>query len=294
MKKKLIAILAVCQIAVMTACGSGAGDVNYSDKNENVTKTETKKSDDADNASDKEATTQNESDSEEKVTLTTTVNVNDKMNLDEKLYSYEMAPDYTGELGDLFDEYKNITISAELKDCSIERFVNAMNVNQVSYQIKCQGDVVLKTPVVENYPNSVELFSFNDINGDGVDEILMASYTESTAGWLVGYAYEYEMQSDGNFKETLLWDYDGTRHTMLRNGLMDEADNHESNPYADEAWTYRDVVFNDGCIEILVDYGMKDGADQFMDYVGVKLDLTESGTPYIGQDIAAGTWPKDK
>lgn len=214
-----------------------------------------------------------------------------RMSLEDMLYAYEALYEYQGDMGELFDEYKNIVLSKEWKDCHLERFIDKENQSLCYYRLTSDNQIILETPQIERFPNSIERFSFIDVDYDQCDEILMNSYTESTGGFVVTESFLFDMNDDGTFQMTELVK-DGTTD---KQNLLKPAETLENEAASfSEFYTVRDVSMKQNVVDFLVDFGYKDGADQSVTYYGLRVFMNDEEMRYfLSRNLAEITWPFD-
>lgn len=211
-----------------------------------------------------------------------------KMTFTEKVYK-SFNGEYVGNLGDKFVEYKDFTLSQELTNCNI--YEKEMENETREYVVTSNGEEIFTVSNLEIPTNGTAMFYMHDINGDGIDEVLVVTYIDSTGGLVVNQATDYMMDENGDWKGTDIYTYeDKLINRNLHEKLLKMAA--EKNEYG----TYKVADFETvgEKILVLIDFGVKEGPDQYYDYTAVSLWGNDSNDEfYIEENIAQRYWMFD-
>ncbi len=168
--------------------------------------------------------------------------------------------DFEGDIGDVIPEYKNVDLDGDGKPDPIKR-------KGTRYSIKFSDGGTLKTHDFSDYPNETQVIEFADLSEDGVDEILIAHYTDGTGGPSVWDTALYS-RIDGKWTAFPIVDEEGyinckelTEHIEARTGEKYDP------------WGLRiaGIQLTDSAVEMLLDYGYKEGPGQVFDYEAVTI-----------------------
>lgn len=118
-------------------------------------------------------------------------------------FSLENEPDfdrilYNGDIGDLIGQYKDIDLNGDKVPDPIIRTAKEKDGEiSVSYRIAITDGPAIETPTVVDalgmYRSGGDVFEFNDIDDDGIDEVLHTRYYLSTAGFHVAECNIYHV-----------------------------------------------------------------------------------------------------
>lgn len=159
--------------------------------------------------------------------------------------------DYEGDIGDVIPEYKDKDLDGDHKPDPIIR-------EGKHYVIEFSKGGSLKTADFSSSPNEGEIIEFQDTACRNADEILFAHYTCGTGGPNVWDTYIYS-NADGDWKAYPIIDDECVINSKeLRDHIAEKT----GSPYA--PWCVR--VAGIEMTTLLVDYGHKEGADQYYDY----------------------------
>lgn len=193
--------------------------------------------------------------------------------LDEVADSVDMG--YQGELSLVYADFGNVCLSKQFPSVEITRTLYE-NASKVDYTAICEGKTLFTTQQYVNFPNSLETFAFYDVDKDNCDEILVSSYTESTAGFVVTEASIFRYDGE-KWSENIIFDYE--------NGVYGSNDN----------TTVRDIILGEEGVVFLRDSGEKDGADVIIELYCEVYSLVDSGIEFTEQkdDLIKKYWPND-
>ena len=264
MKKKLFSLLLVA--ACLTGCGSNAnGVVSASEDLQVFQQTEETTVETADVSAEQETVSAPE---ESAVTEATEYEVtqDDKVTeeivlsvvSDQPLSDFDGPSDKLsdaiqvsvqnteGDITDTVNGYESSSLNGRL---GIER--KKSGEDRVCYTISMDGAPIFFTTEFENYVHFNQYFQVKDTDGDGVEEILVANYTQGSATFVVCNFYVYK-NVDGSWLRYAAYEPDENLP-----GDVDLALENSSN-YADA--TIADVELAEGGIKVIADKGaMEDG-----------------------------------
>ncbi len=152
-----------------------------------------------------------------------------------------------------------------------------------------------ETGEYSNYRGEGELIEFADITGDNIDEILISHYVFSTAGPIVASSHVYSY-FDGDWKSISIIPEDEKLSCAELEAFIAEKQNSE---YPGGYIRFASVVLAEDSIALLVDYGMKDGADQAFMYEAYSMSIfADGGEPELRMDSKRSedvlkNWPYD-
>ena len=157
------------------------------------------------------------------------------------------------------------------------------------------------------FPNDGDLITFNDLDEDNIDEILITHYTDETAGPVAWNCvlYTYVDEDIWEIHQIVLEDYlmDAPGELMLHEACVRIADEKGiAKTEFEKLYYVRDVQFSGGdgskpaYLMYLVDFGYKDGPEIYSDteviilsYEGGKWILSETSWDN-GWDPADWAW----
>lgn len=207
----------------------------------------------------------------------------------EYLYDYVDQIEYEGDMGELFDEYKNLNLSADEQGCRLERIIEK-DTYSLYYRMWHGDKLLFETGKVDYFPNALGMLYFEDTNNDGNVEVLYNYYVDSTGGWLVTASSLFEKNEKGEWAEKPIYIYaeEILADSALENMVLDVAATKR------EFYNIRDIVMKNGCINMLIDFGMKDGPNIILDYDYLTVPIQDGDNKafwnhYIGEVL----WPFD-
>lgn len=273
MKRKYLALaMTIMMATVGTACGTNEADTNnvgtISDAVDNAAELA------ADGVESSEENTKETSEDMEKAAeasaVQLTISEYPAQEMPLQNYLYEMADvivyEYEGSLSPVCPEYENICLSEEFSNVEIERNLYDQGA-KIDYVFKCDGNKLFYTDQYDNYPNTVETFMFYDMDKDNIDEVLVKSYTESTAGFVVTAASIFKYNGS-KWAENVVYTYD---KGIITSDGVEEA-------------CIRDIVISEDQVVILSDDGEKDGADLTVELICRTFTLADSGLEFLSSD----------
>lgn len=287
MKKRIVIACMMAMTSLMMACGSTESGVSISEASGQIEENENIAENEVD-----ETGAENGNAEDINITLSTTPNDTNQMRIEEIAgeICYNVEYDYEGDLGDIVSKYKDLCISKDDTCVNIRREPISDN-NSVSYTVYSENGTMFTTPAYDNYPNSGEVFSFFDLDGDHMDEILVLNFVESTGGFVVTYADLFAVV-DGNWKDVPIFTYeDGIINDEVNEKLnMDEGANGGIDQYF-----VRDILMSGEGLQILADKGMKDGAELILSYTIESFDYRDGEIIYKGKDapLSGDYWTLD-
>lgn len=209
--------------------------------------------------------------------------------------------EYTGDIGDLIPDYKDVDLDGDGTADIIERYGD--DDGGFGYRIEFSGGGNIDTGAFSSSPNEGEVIEFLDMDKDNVDEILINHITLSTGGPMCWQTYLYAKNDKGKWKGYPIIDED---NKLYSSGLEDMIKDRSGMSYYDSMIRFADIELTEDGIAMLADFGMKEGSNQVYDYEGVLLErdpkLIKSGKgedrdalEYLGssKENAEKYWPKD-
>ncbi len=198
--------------------------------------------------------------------------------------------DYQGDIGEIIEAYKNVDLNGDGKSDKINR-------SGKGYEFEFSDGTGFKTGDYSASPNEGEIIEFIDMNEDNVDEILIAHYTFGTGGPGIWDTAMYSYV-DGNWKAFPIIDRDGKVYSFE---LIEYISERTGKPYEDGSVRFASVSIDEAGngIDLLVDFGHKDGPSQVYDYEDCVLfsnydpDFSNYTLLSHGTDEIINTWPLD-
>ncbi len=196
--------------------------------------------------------------------------------------------EYEGDIGDVIPEYKDVDLNGDGKPDVINR-------KGQKYIFEFSDGSSFETGEYSNYRGEGELIEFADITGDNIDEILISHYVFSTAGPIVADSHVYSY-FDGNWKQISIIPED---EKLSCAGLEAFIAEKQKSEYPGGYIRFVSVVLTEDSIALLVDYGMKDGADQAFMYEAYSMSIfADGGEPELRMDSKRSedelkNWPYD-
>ena len=173
--------------------------------------------------------------------ITCTDNVEQVMSLEDKLETTGIKPDFEGTVG-------SYSLSADRQDCQLNRAISGDD--SAIYQMLSNDTVLFEAEFGGTVPNGVETAACRDINGDGIAEILLNYYVESTGGYVLTQSMAFSSADGDNWTQLDIVAPDGSLATAAIADLLGS----QEEPYTG-SYVVRDVVLNDSGFDYLADYG---------------------------------------
>ncbi|MCR5733020.1 MAG: hypothetical protein K6G22_00305 [Lachnospiraceae bacterium] len=167
---------------------------------------------------------------------------------------------YEGDIGNVIPEYKNVDLDGDGEYDVIKR-------KGTKYTIKFSDGGTLRTDEFTRNPNEGEVIEFADMNEDNVDEILIAHYTDGTAGPTVWDTYIYS-RIDGRWTAFPIV---GKDSSINSEELIEHIEDVTGEDYEPGCVRVAGIQLGESAIELLLDYGDKTGPEQIVDYEAVTL-----------------------
>lgn len=277
MKKKIIsAFISILTVAVLTGCGFSTAPVAVPAASE--TDVQAVGSD----VSDKEMTEDveiKEETTEETASVSLTTTECKALDAPLEAYLYEVLDavdyEYEGPLSSVYAEFGGVCLSEEFASVEFIRTIYDGG-SKVDYKAVCGDETLFYTDQYDSFPNTVETFSFRDLDGDKVDEVLVVSYTESTGGFLVTASSIFKYNGE-KWVENVVYDYE--------NGINDVSG-------ADDEWV-RDIILAEEGIVILEDSGEKNGAEVITELTSCIYRLADKAVELVEEkdELLDVYWP---
>ncbi len=238
--------------------------------------------------------------------LTKLYNLSQISDTEELLHKYSVGfhigsdPDsiyFDGNIGDLVSAYKDIDLNGDgIKDC-IRR--KAKNVGEgyvnIEYSISINSEKEGANPIVINDSfvcaigiSAGTIFEFNDINGDGYDEVLLSQYLLSTGGFCLievrlyyisqGHWEKYDFTED-------LDDIVGAELTDDRVALLIDYADKWSNCY--DVFMYKLIDDHVECVENSSSYAKTYWPVKYENSFSIADSLTDEGRAALSDLVTA-------
>ncbi len=192
------------------------------------------------------------------------------------------------------DRYQNVDLNGDgVSDEFCVNFYQLKSGSYITYSIEFSDGTIFETPLFNNgFPNEGQHIEFKDLDGDNIDEILFCNFIDGSAGGMVTDAYYYYFDKDAyEWKEVELVHTDNDDYLQtLHEGI--EASVEEDRKTSPNV-NIRDIELVDKGVVVLLDYGMKDGAELTTDFQGVMLLKDANGLANSGNAVLVSSyWPK--
>ena len=196
--------------------------------------------------------------------------------------------DYQGDIGEIVEAYKNVDLNGDGRSDRIIR-------SGKGYSFEFSDGTGFKTDDHSASPNEGEIIEFIDLNEDNIDEILIAHYTFGTGGPVIWDTAIYSYV-DGDWKAFPIIDREGKVYSFELTEYISER---TGKPYEDGSVRFASVSIDEAGngIDLLVDFGYKDGPSQVYDYEDCVLfsnfdpDFSNYTLLSHGADEIINIWP---
>lgn len=207
----------------------------------------------------------------------------------DRSFEHMVGTEFTGDLGGLFEELKDIDIDGDgLTDIVWFTVDTESDTPSSGIEVRFGNGDSVEAGGMESAFNEDIIVTFRDIDANGANEILVVSYIESTGGPVATDIFLIRLENE-DWVSYSLWDYD--------NGFiyMHDEENRINDFIGEEYYIVRDAELTENGVAILCDLGMKDGPTQYLDYFGVAGVLLEDKVEVVevGKEVAEEYWPVD-
>jgi len=191
-----------------------------------------------------------------------------KISYESIAYYYGLDNGFEGDLGDIYDEYKNVDLDGDRKTDHI--LISKASDYDYEVTVKLGSGAELKTGESGYMGEPAVMVEHEDIDNDKKDEILIKIYAFSTAGPRITTSYLADMDSSKKWKLT------------------------EIDPYSVNEDIADLKATKDGIIA-LISEGMKDGAKNFYNYKAGSMKVAGGKLTFgtLTNELAQEMWPID-
>ncbi len=173
---------------------------------------------------------------------------------------------FTGDIGDVIADYKNVDLDGDGTADIIKRYRDPSGGYGYSIDFSSGGNI--DTGAFSASPNEGEVIEFYDMDKDNIDEILITHYTISTAGPMAWQTSMYARDSLGSWSGFPIIDEDNNLYCQRFADFIEER---AGISFYDQPQRLAGIEMTEDGIAILIDFGMKDGPSQTLDYEAVLL-----------------------